>query len=592
MCRCAKRVLSIMLLVCFAMSSFIITASAYTIQNNGVDGLYIDINSAPYTTLAQVPEWGQYAYGPYGCAWFASARAKELTGKNITTIYGGSNWYNNAYFYFGFSRSNVPQGKSLACWENHVAVIEWVYGDSVTISEGGYQYGNSNTGYCVIRSVKISEIEAGNNLTGSFLGYVYLGVDDGISSAPGKPDLWLETDYILAGTDFVIHHWAENAKSYSMLIYKDDELIVNSHHYTSTYNANFTATGQYRIVVSALNDIGEGVYSECIFTIYNIHNHIASSWEIYDEATVHSDGLRYKECTECGEVLETAVIPQLVPETPDLVSVANTTSGVNFTWSETEGADSYIVYRRAYNTKTKKWGGWTRIADDVTATSYVDKTAKSGVYYIYTVRAENEAGLSGYDSTGLKIKFLATPKLTSIANNTGKVTVKWNKVSGATGYIVYRKTYNASTKTWSGWSRLATTKSNSYNDTKAESGTYYRYTVRAYSGDYTSYFDTTGLKTKFLATPTLKSVSSAKSGVTVKWGKVAGAKGYDVYRKTYSGGKWTGWTKVATVSSGSTASVKDKTAKKGVTYRYTVRAKSDSYRSYFNTKGLQIKDKY
>ncbi|MBQ8182332.1 MAG: InlB B-repeat-containing protein [Clostridia bacterium] len=281
-----------------------------------------------------------------------------------------------------------------------------------------------------------------------------------------------------------------------------------------------------------------------------------------------------------------------VPATPELISVTNTTSGVKVIWDAAEGAENYIVYRKAYNATTKKWGNWSRLESDETGTSYHDKTAKSGTYYRYTVRAENGTGLSGYHSSGLKTYFLSTPKLSSIANATGKVSVKWNKASGATGYIVYRRTYNATTKKWGGWSRLATTKSNSYNDTKAKSGVYYRYTVRAYYGDYVSYFDTNGLQTKFLATPTLKTATSNKAGVKVTWGKVSGAKGYNVYRKTYNSKtkSWSGWSRIG---KGVTAvSFTDTKVKSGIYYRYTVKAVSNSYVSAHSTYGVKIKSKY
>lgn len=309
--------------------------------------------------------------------------------------------------------------------------------------------------------------------------------------------------------------------------------------------------------------------------------HTFSEWIIDENATVDAAGSKHIECTECGEVLETAVIPQLKPATPKFAKVTNTASGVNFTWGEVEGADSYIVYRRAYNTKTKKWGGWTRIADDVTATSYVDKTAKSG-YYRYTVRAVNEGGTSGYDANGLKTYFLATPKVTSTANTNSAITVKWGKVTGATGYIVYRKTGNGK------WQNLGKTTGTSFTDKTAKAGVTYRYTVRAYYGSYLSSFVANGYAVRRLTTPTLKSVTSSKSGVTFNWNKVAGATGYTVYRKTGNGG----WQKIATVKGTSTVKYLDKTAKKGVTYKYTVKAYYGTSTSYYNTKGLTIKDKY
>ena len=318
--------------------------------------------------------------------------------------------------------------------------------------------------------------------------------------------------------------------------------------------------------------------------------HRFSDWIIDKNATVDAAGAKHKECTVCKVILEKATIPQLKCAAPKLTKVESTGSGVKVTWSKTAGADSYIVYRKTYS--SGKWSGWSSIKSDVSgsATSYTDTTAKSGVYYIYTVRGVNEAGKGSYNSTGLKIKFLATPKLSSVANGSGKVTVKWGKVAGASSYTVYRKTY--SNGKWSGWSKIGTTKNTYYNDTKVSSGKYYKYTVRATSGDYSSYYNTSGLKIKYLAAVSLKSATSQKAGVKVTWSAVSGAKGYEVYRRTYSKGKWSGWTKIKTVSGGSTVSYTDKTAKKGVTYKYTVRAISDSNKGSYNTSGLQVKDKY
>ncbi|MGN0526653.1 MAG: leucine-rich repeat protein [Acutalibacteraceae bacterium] len=316
--------------------------------------------------------------------------------------------------------------------------------------------------------------------------------------------------------------------------------------------------------------------------------HISSSWIIDKEATCTAVGSKHKECTVCGEVLETATIPQLTCSEPKLTKIENASNGIKVTWGKVTGAQSYNIYRKTYS--NGKWSGWSAIKTGVTGTSYTDTTAKSGTTYTYTVRAKNAAGLSSYNTTGLKIKFLSTPKLTSISNGSDKVTVKWDKVTGASGYYVYRQTY--SNGKWSGWKKVATTKDNYYNDTKVSSGNYYKYTVRAYNGSYISYYNTTGLKTKYLAVAPLKSAVSQKDGIKVTWGKVTGAKGYNIYRQTYSNGKWSGWTKIKTISSGSTVSYTDKSSKKGVTYKYTVRATSDSYMGYYNTKGLQVKDKY
>ena len=272
------------------------------------------------------------------------------------------------------------------------------------------------------------------------------------------------------------------------------------------------------------------------------------------------------------------------PATPKLSKVANTGSGVKVTWGAVEGADSYIVYRKTYNAKTKKWSGWSAIAKGVTSTSFVDKTAKTGTYYLYTVKATNTIGTSGCDSSGIKAYFLAYPKVTTANANAG-ATVKWTKAAGATGYIVYRKTGNG------GWTKLATVKGAgtvSYTDKTAKAGVTYKYTVKAYYGSYTSAYNTSGVELRRLTTPKLSKVVSAKNGITFTWGKVTGASGYIVYRKTGNGS----WQKIATVKGNSTVKYLDKTAKKGTTYTYTVRAYYGSSNSAYNTKGLAIKDKY
>lgn len=162
------------------------------ILGNGTGGIYIDINSAPYTTYQKKPRWGINAYTEVGCAWFASARVYQLTGKD-NPIYSGSTWYNTAYSTYGFTRGNVPQAKALACWEGHVAVVEAVNGDTLIVSDGGHtgniEYGGSDAahGFCVIRAVDRTEIES--NISGKWLGYVYLGkvaTEDYRSSFPLK----------------------------------------------------------------------------------------------------------------------------------------------------------------------------------------------------------------------------------------------------------------------------------------------------------------------------------------------------------------------------------------------------------------------
>ena len=258
-------------------------------------------------------------------------------------------------------------------------------------------------------------------------------------------------------------------------------------------------------------------------------------------------------------------------EAPKLSKVSNESSGVKITWGKVSGADSYRVYRKV------KGGSWKHL-DTTSKTYFVDKTAKSGTKYYYAVKAKNPAVTTDNSNT-LSIKRLSEPKLSSASNTSSGVQVKWKKVTGASGYIVYRKTKGGK------WKQIAKTSKLYYLDKKAKSGTSYYYSVCAYSGSTKSSYDTKGLSIRRLKAPEI-TASNKKTGILDKWERMTGASGYYVYRKASSGD----WKKIATVKGNQKIQYLDKKTKKGKTYQYRVKAyygKSTSYNS--NTKKIKCK---
>ena len=140
------------------------------IMNNGLNGIYININAAPYTTLAETTS---YAYRRGGCAWFASSRARELTGKNIS-IHGPSNWWNTYYANYGFTKGYTPRAKCFAIYTNHMLVVERIDGSVITVSEGATPQSDADHGYCIIYTTTREKLEGNNG--GEFVGYIYLNV--------------------------------------------------------------------------------------------------------------------------------------------------------------------------------------------------------------------------------------------------------------------------------------------------------------------------------------------------------------------------------------------------------------------------------
>ncbi len=186
----------------------------------------------------------------------------------------------------------------------------------------------------------------------------------------------------------------------------------------------------------------------------------------------------------------------------------------------------------------------------------------------------------GFESGESAPSKCSKPKLKEISNTTSGVKITWGKVSGADKYYVYRKTSSGS------YTKIGTTTKTSYTDEKATSGRKYYYIVKAVNKAGKSDSSNT-LSKLYLADTTLKTPSSTKSGVKLSWSKVTGAEGYMVYRKTGSGS----YTKIATVKGNSKVTYTDKSAKKGKTYTYKIKAyKSKTYSAYSNTR--TIKDKY
>ena len=299
----------------------------------------------------------------------------------------------------------------------------------------------------------------------------------------------------------------------------------------------------------------DGSYAEIGRTAGNTYSDtISAGIKYYYAVAVYSGSRTEDKCPEVG-VMYLAE--------PAVTGASNITSGVQVKWSQVTGATGYIVYHKGAGK------GWARIADikDGSTVNYTDTTAESGTTYTYTVRAYNKDTMSDWNSTKSLMRISDTT-LTGASNITSGVQVKWSQVTGATGYIVYRKGAGK------GWGRIADIKSGStvsYTDTTAASGTTYTYTVRAYNGNTMGDWHSAKSVMRISDT-TLTGASNITYGVQVKWSRVTGATGYIVYRK----GAGKGWARIADIKNGSTVSYTDTTAASGTTYTYTVRAYNGS----------------
>ena len=260
------------------------------------------------------------------------------------------------------------------------------------------------------------------------------------------------------------------------------------------------------------------------------------------------------------------------PANVTLVSAKAVSGGIQVTWKEAAGAATYKVYRKDATNPD-----WTALTTTATGTSYVDKTAKAGVKYTYTVRGVAKDGKTlspSHDKTGVSATM---PKPSRPANVTlvsakavsGGIQVTWKEAAGAATYKVYRK--DAANPDWTGLTTTAT--GTSYVDKTAKAGVTYTYTVRGVASDgktLSPSHDKTGVSAVIApAKVVLVSAKADSAGILVTWQKATGAHAYQVYRKTAG----TGWKCVA--KNIHDTEWKDIDAAKGTKYIYTVRAVAD-----------------
>ncbi|MBR3789553.1 MAG: leucine-rich repeat protein [Clostridia bacterium] len=258
-------------------------------------------------------------------------------------------------------------------------------------------------------------------------------------------------------------------------------------------------------------------------------------------------------------------------DTPE-VKVHAWSGGIDIEWEEIENAESYILYKREYNAKTKKWGGWYKLKPKINATKYCDYTVELGKYYRYTVKARNGGTISDYKSTP-NIKYNIAPPV-ELKNSSKGIKVSWGGAMNSTSYRIYKSTYNTKTKKWSDWSKCATAESTDtyWVDKNVKNGSIYRYTVKAINGNFKSLHQKNPSGLKYIKMPIAKAVTSVNS-VKITWDKISSVSNYVIYRSEIKYGRWSGWTILGEPDK-NTTSYYDTTARSGKVYRYTIRAKN------------------
>lgn len=279
-----------------------------------------------------------------------------------------------------------------------------------------------------------------------------------------------------------------------------------------------------------------------------------------------------------GQSQEELVKPaeQEPEETEEVVSVSGLTAEatryntIALTWDKVPGAKGYEVYY-----STSEDDGYTLLRS-LTRNSYKYTKAVCGTEYFFKVRAFFRDGKEVTYTPDSKVVSAATsiqsPEPYVYKTTYNSVMLKWDRVSGATGYEVM----GAESEDGS-FELLATVRSTSYTQKKLELGQIYYYKVRAVRKDYQAdWSDVVSGSTGYEPVKGFKATATATDKIKLTWRRIVGIDHYVIEEYRTESDAQNRRRCQATLTSKKTSCIDDE-LKEDTTYYYMIYGVKDSY---------------
>ncbi|MDL2280639.1 fibronectin type III domain-containing protein [Selenomonadales bacterium OttesenSCG-928-I06] len=263
-------------------------------------------------------------------------------------------------------------------------------------------------------------------------------------------------------------------------------------------------------------------------------------------------------------MLRSSLLRQVAPNNIQAQGIS--VSEIRITWSATQGAFFYKIYRSMFFD-----GDYIQVGTS-TSTSFINQNLASDTEYFYKVQAVGDSGESVLAGPVLgKTNAILIPTgLEATPLSSSSIIVTWSATAGAILYFVYRSTFQ------NGNYELATTTPNtSFTDTGLDANTTYYYKVAAYNGSEIGLMAGPVSATTFSDNPPqppLNVVARALSqtSIIVSWSPVNNADLYYVYRSDSENGTY------SLVGITPTTNYTDTGLNPGTTYYYKVASLNNS----------------
>ncbi len=247
---------------------------------------------------------------------------------------------------------------------------------------------------------------------------------------------------------------------------------------------------------------------------------------------------------------------------PVIAAKAHTSGKPSMKWDKLAGASEYEIYRAVSGT------GAFALIYTTTYGSFTNTGALDTVSYDYKIRAVWSAG--GYSDFSNVLTFAATeaapiaPVLAAKAHTSGKPSMKWDKLDGASKYEIYRAVSGTDA-----FALIYTTTYGSFTNTGALDTVSYDYKIRAVwsAGGYSDFSNVVSFPAEEAApaAPVLTAKTHTSGKPSMKWDKLPGAT-YEIYRAVSGTGNFS---LIYTTTWGSFTNTG---AASGVSYDYKLRA--------------------
>ena len=306
-----------------------------------------------------------------------------------------------------------------------------------------------------------------------------------------------------------------------------------------------TASGQGKLSWSAVTGATSYAIFRAVGTNIDYSTLIATSTTTSATDSTPTNGLTYTYQVFAvsangygtGSNAVTVLIGGVVPPAPaGLAAYPTSTSNIQLLWNPVPGITSYNVYR---STTTGGEGTTPYVTNVGSPTNafyyYNDSSVTSGTEYYYKITAVNSVGESAKTAevTAVPGGTTLTAPILIGAGSTGKVTLSWTGISGATSYQLYRNIAGQ------GYLSLTNTTASSYSDSAVSNGvsvSYYVAPLNAQGLGASSNVVTVVPGGSALAAPTgLTAANDSNANIYLTWNGSPGATSYNIYRGSSSG---------------------------------------------------------